>query len=335
MVDVMHSTHSQSQRRSDLALVLVPVTQRCSNCPAMHFPCDTPSPDKRPRARAIRGIRMCLNVKGPGIQLGLDGPTLLPALAWCHWHTTAATPILLGENVANLPLGLYRWNLPGHFCQEIIVRPSDAGFSLIARERKLLLCTHKSKVQLCGSWQTMYEYLCTHLQSSFTSPSSCMLASAHDLRLEELHVAQCRNVFPRPQAQQPDWRYLLSDNEVRRVGVYDQLRCQRGLAMSPDVIYNLGDNPPHRVTWSCVSGSMPTYRRGNTKYWSESMLRWITPAEKLASMGWPVFQELAEAAGCTRLEIPRDVAARMVGNAVCLPNLGVALLAALVTCFDR
>jgi hypothetical protein len=243
---------------------------------------------------------------------------------------------MLGENVVGCPLGLYRWNLPDHFVQELVVDPRDVGFGLISRQRKLFFCTHKRRVQLVGSWSGVYSLICSHLQQgAFTSPSSCMLASPADLREEELAMAARRGVSIKPAPyplQREDWSYLLTGPEWSRAVAYDKLRHERRVSPSTDVVYNLGDNPPERVTWSVVSGALPTYRQGCRIYWIPALCRWLTPLEKLASMGWPVFPDLAVASCCGLLRIPREVAARMVGNAVCIPNIGVAMLAALATC---
>jgi hypothetical protein len=252
-----------------------------------------------------------------------------PALAWCRYHSHVGTPLLFGENVVGLPLGLYRCNLPDYWVQELLVQPHNVGFGLIARERKLILATHKRKVHLTGSWGATYEYICGHLSGVQTTPSSCMLASSDELFAEQLYIARRRGAVFSPCS---DWTNLLSENEVVRLRTYDVLRSNRCVVVSPDVVYNLGDNPPTRVTWSVVSNALPTYRKSCTTFWVPAAHRWLTPAEKLCSMGWPVFQELAVSCGTSVLRVPRESASRMVGNAVCLPNIGVALLAGLACC---
>ena len=102
-----------------------------------------------------------------------------------------------------------------------------------------------------------------------------------------------------------------------------------------DLIYFLGDRYEHTRTWSAASGRNPTYRRNSGFYLHRASLRIMTPCDKLASMGWPVTEEAAEAMGTRPLPVV-DVerSASLVGNAMHLTQIAVILLLGL-SCFGR
>ena len=68
----------------------------------------------------------------------------------------------------------------------------------------------------------------------------------------------------------------------------------------PNLVIFLGDDAvSFNITWSAVSGAIPTYRN-NAKhglFWSPYRSRFLTSREKLASMSWPVVQPIADGLG--------------------------------------
>ncbi|CAE7614277.1 unnamed protein product [Symbiodinium sp. CCMP2592] len=84
-----------------------------------------------------------------------------------------------------------------------------------------------------------------------------------------------------------------------------------------DLVYFLGDRYEHTRTWSATSRRNPTYRRNSGFYLHRASLRIMTPCDKLASMGWPVTAEAAEAMGTKPLPVmDAERSASLVGNAM-------------------
>ena len=251
-----------------------------------------------------------------------------PVLAWCRLHTVLRAPIMVGENVFDLPDALYRLNLPCHNIQVIEVDPADVGFGLIARHRKLILCTEKTHIKVNLAWETVYNMICDVLRVVLTKPRDVLLADMEEVYEEAQHLAEKRKAEFRPT---PDLFYLLSYTEAGYLSNYGRMHWERGEIISEDTIYNLADNPLNRVTWSVHSHKIPTYRRNSTLMWNPARRRWLTSLERLASMGWPTYPALAQASGVPTMHIPLQATSHMLGNAVCIPNIGVALLAALAS----
>jgi hypothetical protein len=151
-----------------------------------------------------------------------------------------------------------------------------------------------------------------------------------EVREEELAMCRRRRLEPRPAGG--SLLYVLTPDEVVRLQEYDRLRLLAGVPLSNNIIYNLGDDPRNRLIWTINSKSIPTYRKSPTLFWIPALGRWMTACEKLATLGWPVFEQLAIGSDMPLLRVDRDTARRMLGNSVCLPNIGLALLSGLAIC---
>jgi hypothetical protein len=101
-------------------------------------------------------------------------------------------------------------------------------------------------------------------------------------------------------------------------------------------VYNLNDNPSKRCTWSGASGQLPTLTRW-IKFWVPSRGRVILPREAAAAMGWPVFDELASAAGvsASSVEWQTPAAGGRLGNSMHVANVAMVLAVALSCIEDR
>lgn len=124
---------------------------------------------------------------------------------------------------------------------------------------------------------------------------------------------------------------LLNKREKQAVAYLDHAykqRAKQNPEFDPDLVYFLGDNPWNRIVWSAASGRLPTLRMNRGLMWIPHRSRWLTARERLASMGFPVTQAMAEAMGS--MEIPiKDVqrASSAAGNAM---HFGVAGLVQMV-----
>lgn len=132
--------------------------------------------------------------------------------------------------------------------------------------------------------------------------------------------------------------YLLNPREQHVVRCLDLDYCKR-FKKDPksdlDLVYFVGDRVEWSRTWSAVSGAIPTYRKNPAKYVFRSEMVFLTQAEKLASLGWPVTVECAEAMGTSvfpHLDPKRGDL--MVGNSMHLSCAGVVLMLGL-TCFGK
>ena len=96
-----------------------------------------------------------------------------------------------------------------------------------------------------------------------------------------------------------------------------------------DVCYNLGDNPVNRLSWSVVSGRIPTFRLSPHIYFFPTANRWLSVLEKLSTMGWPVYPSLAQAANLSLVLPSRQEARHMLGNAMHLPSAALVLASAM------
>ena len=142
--------------------------------------------------------------------------------------------------------------------------------------------------------------------------------------------------FPKSK-DQPDLTYLLNERELAQLEGYKQEYVKRW-GGSPendqDAIFFLGDNVKFSYTWSCTSGAIPTFRRNSGFYWSPHRKRWMVAADKLAALGFPVSQDVAN-----MLQIPQPLplldpsrGSSVCGNAMHLSNCTVVFLLA-ITCF--
>ena len=141
-----------------------------------------------------------------------------------------------------------------------------------------------------------------------------------------------------PPHQAGDFSYLLNRRETQAIKVYRQMfKKRRSTPPESDrnPIVFLGDNPAKRLVWSLSSGKMPTLRRNTGLLWSFALRRWVTPSERLATLGFPVSAEMAGAMGVPPLPVrdPRR-ASKMAGNGMHLACLTVVQMIAL-SCFAR
>ena len=69
-------------------------------------------------------------------------------------------------------------------------------------------------------------------------------------------------------------------------------------------IFCLEQNPDFSGgEWTLAGGVLPTLTRVNTHMYNPSEQRWLTGPEKLNAMGFPVYDETADAAGVPRVNV--------------------------------
>ena len=80
---------------------------------------------------------------------------------------------------------------------------------------------------------------------------------------------------------------------------------------------------------------VPTMRCDSSKIWSFQNRRWLTKKERLAAMGFPVYQNLAEAACCAVDVVSPNGPAYSVGNAMHVANAGSIVILAWLMAVPR
>ena len=135
--------------------------------------------------------------------------------------------------------------------------------------------------------------------------------------------------------------YLLNAREKEQIKLLDEayMNLKRKACDTPsqdtNLIYFLGDNAQNRRTWSACSLRIPTYRTNAGKYWCRHSKRWMTAVDKLASLGWPVHAQVAEAMTTPILPVLDPLRAdKVAGNSMHLTQCAVILFLGLV-CFGR
>lgn len=67
--------------------------------------------------------------------------------------------------------------------------------------------------------------------------------------------------------------------------------------LDDDLFIFLGDTPAKRLCWTATSRKLPTYRRNGGKMYHVRSQTWLTPREKLASLGFPITVNTAMSMG--------------------------------------
>ena len=154
------------------------------------------------------------------------------------------------------------------------------------------------------------------------------MADRREVDSEVQRVCALRGIEYRPSVL--DRSYALTAHERGYIKNYRSKWKERGFAhvhgpdvANPWVCYNLGDAGTERITWSAVSQRLPTYLRSFRPYWFPSAKRWMTPRERLATMGFCTYASLADQVGCAPLYLDDAACKDLAGNAMHLANVGV------------
>jgi hypothetical protein len=152
---------------------------------------------------------------------------------------------------------------------------------------------------------------------------------------EERAAPEVRNLRlkPQPTYGYNKHTYLLNANEKIRVDKYEKLwKNKFGIhpKKCPDAIFSVGDNPDVRCIWS-AGGRFPSFRRSMGGLFHPFSQTFITPAERLTTMGWPMYQPLAAAANVslpTFAELDTH-GSQFAGNSYHLTVAGIVILTGL------
>ena len=127
--------------------------------------------------------------------------------------------------------------------------------------------------------------------------------------------------------------FLLNDRErdcVEYAAERYQQRFGTRARDDPDLFLYLGDNARNRLTWSGVSGKVPTFRTNGGRMYSLHREAWLTPKDRLAVLGFPVTPESAGAMGVPILPVADNLrAASVAGNSFHFMTAAIVQLVAL------
>jgi hypothetical protein len=160
-------------------------------------------------------------------------------------------------------------------------------------------------------------------------PHDALMAPNAEISAE--HARAKSRVLKRSKRRSNTFRSLLAPSERKFLSVYIRKwkarfgihpRCDR------NCFFMLSDNPDRTPTWS-AHGRLPAFKKSAGKLWSESAERWLTPLERMAALGFPVYPRLAQAAQCPVLEFEFQSLSAMAGNAWHCANAGMVLMCAL------
>ena len=272
----------------------------------------------------------CKNHSAVGKRLSWRGNDVHVILIWCKLHRMWRTLYLMHENVPHFMKAILHVNMEDlYILNWILVETGDAGYGLVARTRLLCFMVLRGAATITHDINMVYRAVCEDL-AVHTVPSDALLADYNELVVEARSLAKLRlkpSAFRYGESLRNTFYNLLTPDEMSRRDYYN-LEFKARFSMLPgscrDLVYHLGDNPDQRMTWSAVSGAIPTFRSSPTIMWCEHAFRPLTQKEKLAVMGFPVYPALAAAMGCDQLNITHDQARKMTGNAMQLANITVA-----------
>ena len=239
----------------------------------------------------------------------------------------------------DLDMGMVEESHPDYDFYQLYFSNADTGHAGSRRDRTYVIASnHRRTVCRHDPWQLRDAIADRMRRKVATLPSDYFCADRCEVQMEAMKVATRRQITFVPERK--NLRYLLTPAESGRLRQYEDLYYQKfgkPATQDPDLVCFLGDNPLQWRTWSMqpAAKAIPTMRRNaKTGLWfSPHYKRWLVPREKLAAMGWPVNDAMAEAMNCPCVP-SRDVhrAADLVGNAMHFPTVAVAQLIALA-CF--
>lgn len=229
---------------------------------------------------------------------------------------------------------------PKHDWFQLFSEPGDFGFSGTARYRTWCIGSHK-ELSCCRSDPfEIYDAIKDHFKENCQCQvHDYLIATNAEVSLQAMDAATelgLTHFVP----GRDSMSILLNHREAKTVAQLNlDYECRFGIPArsAQNLIYGLADNADYH-SWSAVSGKIPTYRfsQHKARYWLPSLNRWLTPRERLVSMGWPVCPAMAEGMNVPAIgasdRIRAEELAKVIGNSMHLQTAGILQLLALA-CF--
>ena len=221
---------------------------------------------------------------------------------------------------------------PDYQLYPIYASSQDCGHAGVSRERLYIILRHIQSTDCIYDPMDLYHHIKTYIMArAQTLPCDYMIATGQEILLEALATAQKRKIPFRP--GEKDLRYLLNARETDVLTkACDQYwaRFHRDPCQDPNLAIFLGDNVEYSLTWSAVSGKIPTFRLNSGKTFFPFLRRWMCSSERLASFGFPVRRDVAEWMGVPPVLIKdQRRASELAGNCMLLPTVAIVQLVAL------
>ena len=205
--------------------------------------------------------------------------------------------------------------------------PEMVGFSLSQRPRICVVLLLRECVYLHYDVYGLYAEVINVLSLVRSHVEECLCAAQPEVSRESWEIMQVRN-HTRLGAPVRCMKDLLTQRELDVVEAYEmQPRSEQ------EAVVHVGDNTC-RQSWSGQSMRIPTYRHSGGYQWLLHRMRFMTIREQLTSMGWPVYNRFARAAGVATedllSDIPLQAYRELLGNSIHVANMGVVVLIVLL-----
>ena len=281
----------------------------------------------------------CVDFSLAGSRRQEHGPTMIVFLAWARKHRHWGTPVLILENVPQFP----RWLVERNFGDlyriiELPITTESCGFSMIRRRRVYFVLLRVGCVELHHDLEELVRLVTAKLGTIPSEISDFLLADLSEVQEEMLEFTQTRRHLRGDEHDVGGMHPadVLTDRERNALWVYQRRWSGLGPQRCPlrDLVVHLGDNPEVMLVWSGVDGKIPTIRRSSGLLWAVSHKRWLTARELYATMGFPTYRCLAQAAGVALVSLrpPAGTLAQArqgIGNAMHLACVGTVLFCTL------
>lgn len=270
-----------------------------------------------------------------GQRRGKTDPRVCLLASWIAWARSTLPMFLIHENVAGFDTRVLEERLGKWYdIVHLRMQPSDLGFVCVGRPRLYSILLRRGHVRVLADLRGAYD----QVRQAFSGSRLVLeqlwdIARPSDLCREENRLRKKRALSSIEEHTQ-DWTYLLTPKQQGYLEVYmDLWLSQKGTLPleDPMCVFNLSQDPSHRVSWTLSGGALPTCTTGSL-LWMPKRRRWLLPVEVAAAFGFPVRAQLAKAA-----QVPVDPCAdeyvmRMLGNGMHVANVGTALALTLACC---
>ena len=162
------------------------------------------------------------------------------------------------------------------------------------------------------------------------TPADILVAPEEDLQEEFLRLCKVRKCSLTPSLTP---RMVMTAREQDAEHYYRQLYLEwygHPAHRIADLFVFLGDSPWSGVSWS-AAGALPTYRTNTGLLWHPMSDTFVTANKEMASIGFPMFDEIAAAMGMRRLHLTAEGAHKAIGNAMHMASIYVVVLCSLAS----
>jgi site-specific DNA-cytosine methylase len=277
----------------------------------------------------------CNSWSSEGVRAQHDSPWVAATLAWCVWVRHALLRLAIHENVMGFDVELLREMLGDLYdIFTLTVRPCHAGFSGVRRNRLYAICVLRSELRVVHDISSLYEAVCAQVSNPCCLTVADISRATVQELLEEENTRRLHRKLPLLIVASGDWSYLLSD---RQKGLVATLRPEwrikhgRDADQDPECVWDLHLSA-ERSRCPRSRGVLPTLTNSNVRtLWLPSQKRWLMHRELAAAMGYPVYPELAQAAGVAEdvHTSPPGCRSKSLGGAMQVANVGCVMAVAL------